>query len=145
MKRFPKAKIYEAFSALGDKRIKLLDENHAIVISSNFKKEYQLVWNNKEISSTDNATFWQGYPGYPVIAIWILKNVVTVSEEIFSLFKGINWNQLNEKYKRDYDEAINEVLEELGSEERNKIETIVDEIYEEIMGLDWKIVRKVEI
>ena len=64
----PIEKIYEAYSAIADNRI-ALHENYAAVLSSDKSKEYTVGWNGNVYTSDDNATYWQGYAGYPVIAV----------------------------------------------------------------------------
>ncbi len=140
MKMPPKAKIYEAFSAIADKRIQIKDKE-ALVKSSDWTKEYKIKWQDNKISSTDNATFWQGYPGYPVIALWLELGIINFNKEIVFNFKNINWHELNNKYKRDYNKAVNEVINTLTNKETILKE--VDNIYDQIAKLDFQIVRKI--
>ena len=104
----PVAKIYEAFSVLADGRIKL-EENKATITSSNDEKQYTVVWNENEITSNDNATVWQGYPGYPVIAVWLMKNRISYQKDIIKYFKNINWHEINKQNKRDYQKGIEDI------------------------------------
>lgn len=145
MKMPPIAKIYEAFSAIADKRVKLQEES-AQVTSSDSKKEYLVCWNANQISSNDNATFWQGYPGYPVIAVWLLKGQISYNSEVVKYFKNINWHEINKKNKRDYEAGVNEVLNELVMQgiDTEKIEQEVDSIYNAISKLPIQIVRKIK-
>lgn len=140
MKMPPKAKIYEAFSAIADNRI-AIKENEATVKSSDLKKEYQIKWQDNKISSTDNATFWQGYPGYPVIAIWLETGIIDYNKDITNGFKNINWHELNNKYKRNYDKAVQEVLDSLPN--KDDIIKEVDNIYTKLESLNYEIVRKI--
>ena len=94
----PIAKIYEAYTCIADKRVQL-EENRAFVTSSDGKKKYNVSWKENIYVSNDNASFWQGYPGYPVIAVLILQHKLPFKENIISLFKNINWHALNEKYR----------------------------------------------
>lgn len=94
----PIEKIYEAYSALADNRIKI-SEDFADVLSSDSAKSYKVMWKDNTYSSTDNATYWQGYAGYPVIGVLILQSKLTVDSTIFEHFSGINWNSLNKKHK----------------------------------------------
>lgn len=143
MKMPPKAKIYEAFSAIADERIKI-NKNSAIVKSSDYKKEYQIFWNDFEISSNDNATFWQGYPGYPVIAVWLELSLIPYDKKIIKYFKNINWHEINEKNKRNYDKGINDLLTKFMESGVNiqEIKQEVDNIYLKIETLQYKIIRK---
>ncbi len=145
MKKMPPiAKIYEAFSVLADERIKL-EENKAIITSSNYEKQYTVIWNENEITSNDNATFWQGYPGYPIIAVWLVNNKITYDKDITKNFKNINWHDINKQNKRDYQKGIEDILNTLAEKniDTEKIEEEVDQIYQSIENLDFKIVRKI--
>lgn len=142
----PIAKIYEAFSVLSDNRIKV-EENRAIITSSNQKKEYTVTWNETEISSNDNATFWQNYPGYPILAVWLKTNKISYQQEVIKYFKKINWHENNKKNKRNYKKGINDVLNQLAEQnvDTETIEQEVDRIYKEIENLNYEIVRKIKI
>ncbi|MCI8467594.1 MAG: hypothetical protein HFI08_05345 [Bacilli bacterium] len=146
MKKMPPiAKIYEAFSVLADGRIKL-EENKATITSSNDEKQYTVVWNENEITSNDNATVWQGYPGYPVIAVWLMKNRISYQKDIIKYFKNINWHEINKQNKRDYQKGIEDILNALKEDniDTEKIEEEVNRIYLAIENLDFKIVRKIK-
>ena len=145
MKKMPPvAKIYEAFSVLADGRIKL-EENKATITSSNDEKQYTVVWNENEITSNDNATVWQGYPGYPVIAVWLMKNRISYQKDIIKYFKNIDWHEINKQNKRDYQKGIEDILNALREDniDTEKIEEEVNRIYFAIENLDFKIVRKI--
>lgn len=138
----PIAKIYEAYTCIADERVKI-DGTEAIVSSSNGKKNYKVKWKNNIYVSNDNASYWQGYPGYPIIAILMLQDKLTYNKEIISQFKNINWNALNEKYKRDYNKAVEEVLNRIAYNSF-VIKKETEKIYEEIKNLDIEIKKKLE-
>ena len=138
----PIAKIYEAYTCIADKRIQL-EENRAFVTSSDGKKKYTVLWKENIYVSNDNATFWQGYPGYPILAILMLQHKLPFKENIISLFKNINWHELNLKYKRNYDKAIEEALSNINYD-GNEIKTETEKIYNELKKLDIIIKRKLE-
>lgn len=139
----PIEKIYEAYSALADNRIHM-GETSAEVTSSDGTKSYKVAWKDNTYSSTDNATFWQGYAGYPVIAVLILQSKLTADSAIFTHFSGVNWNSLNKKHKRDYRAALMEVFAEkqLPQETIDHIEAMTQQVFEQLRQLDLKIVRK---
>lgn len=135
----PIEKIYEAFSAIADRRVKI-SQGFALVSSSDYKKEYTVVWNGDYYSSNDNASYWQGYLGYPVIAVLMLQGKITFNNAIPEYFKNINWKKLNSEYKNQYDKAVSSVLERLKSEGID-VKTIKEEvmnIFEQIKTLDIK-------
>jgi len=122
----PIEKIYEAFSAVASERVKIIGEK-AMVHSSDYKKEYTIEWHDNEYSSNDNASYYQGYLGYPVIAVLMLQNIIKYKPEIATYFKQINWKKLNTKYKNKYAEVVEIILNDLVSEGVN-IEEIVAEV-----------------
>lgn len=143
MKKMPPiAKIYEAYTCIADNRIEI-KENVATVSSSDGKKKYTIKWKDNNYTSNDNATFWQGYPGYPVLAVLMLQNKLNYKKEIANLFTNINWHELNDKHKRDYNAAVEEVLENINYDSAS-IKEETEKIYEEIKNLDIAIKRKIE-
>jgi hypothetical protein len=108
----PLVKIYEAIGALGDGRIELEDERHASVLSSDRRKKYQveISADGREISSNDNSSYWQGYLGYPAIAVMLRRGLHPVRPEVISALSGISWNELNRSFRNDYSRTINEVM-----------------------------------
>jgi hypothetical protein len=108
----PLAKIYEAIGALGDGRVRLEDERHASVVSSDRSKTYQveLSADGREISANDNASYWQGYIGYPAIAVILKRGLCPVQAEAMSALTGIPWNELNRRFRNDYSRTISEVM-----------------------------------
>lgn len=139
MKKPPIAKVYEALSAIADNRIKM-ESDHALVTSSNYSKTYTVKFSANFYSSNDNATYWQHYPGYPIIAVLIQQNRLKVSVEEQKLlveFKNIDWKKLNTKFKNDYDKAINQFLSTTNNQ-RN-IEPFVNHVYSQLVQLDLQI------
>ncbi len=109
----PKAKVYEALSAVGDGRIFLKSNISAEVTSSDGTKAYLVEWSEvhfKKIISNDNASYWQGYLGYPIIAVLLIKNKIDYNPEVAKLMVGVNWKKINTDFKRDYNKAIEYVL-----------------------------------
>lgn len=110
----PVEKVYEAWTALADDRYDLSPEA-LIVRSSDGSKEYRVTWGDKDkYCSNDNATFWQGYAGYPVIMALMLQGRVPYDGEVASWFAGIPWKALNDTHKRDYAAALAEAFERAG-------------------------------
>lgn len=110
----PVEKVYEAWTALVDDRYDLSPEA-LIVRSSDGSKEYRVTWDDEgRYRSNDNATFWQGYAGYPVIMALMLQGRVPFNGEVAAWFKGIPWKALNDAHKRDYAAALAEAFERAG-------------------------------
>ena len=91
----PKAKIYEALSAVGDGRVEMVGERTAQVTSSARDTTYTVEWSEdgKGITSNDNASYWQGYPGYPILAVLMVRTDLNFSPRIASSLSGVAWKQ----------------------------------------------------
>lgn len=139
----PIEKISEAYTAIEDNRVEFY-ENHAIVKSSNFEKEYLIKWKENLYYSNDNSTYWQGYPGYPVIAVLMLQSKLSLNKEVSKYFKDINWNKLNKDNKRDYKKSVEQILENNSIEEKELIFAEINRVFEEIKNLDLELTRKKE-
>lgn len=113
----PLEKVYEAWSALADERVSMCaDERRATVASSNGQKDYTVAWDadGHVYSSNDNATYWQGYAGYPVLAVLMEQGRLPLDPAAAEAFAGVNWTELNERFKRDYASAVAHVVDERG-------------------------------
>ncbi len=141
MKMPPIYKIPEAWSAIADDRIAIgFAGNTASVRSSNDQKEYTIKWNDTTYVSDDSASYWQGYPGYPVIAVWMKQGILEYDDKIVHQFQNINWNALNQKYKRNYQKAFEEVIQNFDNQE--EVIDQMNQTYEAIQKLDYQIKRK---
>jgi Leu/Phe-tRNA-protein transferase len=144
MKMPPREKIHEALSAIVDDRVIIDNQNNkAIVYSSNRSKEYIVEWNDNIYSSNDNATFWQGYPGYPVIATLLIQNKIDYDKNITKYFKDINWKELNTKFNNDYSKAVEFIYSDLKNNniDTDYIDKEIDNIYHSLENLNIAIKR----
>lgn len=142
MKKLPPLeKIAEAYTAIVDERI-IMKEREAIVLSSNGEKKYIIRWNDSSYYSSDNATYWQGYAGYPVIAVLMLQNKLSFDKSILKYFSKIPWNKLNKEYKRDYAKVLNLILDKYDDEIKKTIHTSISKVYKELEQLDISLTRK---
>ena len=109
----PIAKVYEAIGAVADGRLRIEDARRAFVTSSEGTKIYEVEISagGREISSNDNASYWQGYLGYPAIAVMIAHGLIhRPPEAVIRALAGVAWKELNTRYRNDYDRTIEEVL-----------------------------------
>jgi hypothetical protein len=109
----PLAKVYEALGALGDGRVHLADAQHASVTSSDGSRTYQveISADGREISSNDNASFWQGYLGYPAIAVMIACGLYHPRADVITALTGVPWKELNTRFRNDYSRTLAEVMQ----------------------------------
>lgn len=107
----PLIKVYEAMGALGDGRVRMLDGGRAQVTSSESDKTYEVEVSddNREISSNDNGSYWQGYIGYPGIAVLLARGFYRAPANVIDALADIPWKELNRKFKNDYDKTLAEV------------------------------------
>ena len=107
----PLVKVYEALGALGDGRVQIIDDEHALVASSEGDKTYEVKTRDggRELSSSDNASYWQGYVGYPAIAVLLFRGIIPLPAGASYALAGIPWNELNRRFKRDYAKTLAEV------------------------------------
>lgn len=137
----PIEKIPEAYTAIEDDRVILFDE-YANVKSSNNENKYLIHWKDNVYYSNDNSTYWQGYIGYPVIAVLMLQNKLSLNREISKYFKNINWNKLNKDNKRNYRLSLVQALEGVAEDEIKMIYDEINKVYEEIKNLDIELTKK---
>jgi hypothetical protein len=135
----PAAKVYEALSALADGRVQLLAPGRAEVTSSEGDNVYSVEWSEdgRRITANDNASYWQGYSGYPIIAVLLATGRIGYDPEVARLLAGVPWHDLNERFKRDYDAAVESVLQEVEQSggDRAAIVRQVEAIYRGLEGL----------
>lgn len=147
LKKFPPIeKIPEAYSAIVDERIQI-EDSLAYVYSSNMEKRYTVLFDKDSYASNDSATYWQGYPGYPILAVWMKQGILSYDASIAKLFQGVDWNALNKKYKRKYSEALASLYAKMSSEEVEAAQQEITKVYEEIQQLSFHIkknTKKVE-
>src|ERR1700676_881614 len=107
----PPIKIYEALGAIGDGRVRLEDEHRALVTSSEGDKTYEVEISDdgREISSNDNSSYWQGYLGYPDIAVLLMRVLYRPPANVIDALAGIPWKEINRRFKNDYDKTLAEV------------------------------------
>ena len=140
MKKMPPIeKAYEAYSAIADGRVEMHD-GYALVASSDGVKTYEVAWEGDVYSSNDNATYWQGYAGYPVLAVLILQGrLPKPTNACLADLAGIPWNALNAAHKRDYAAAAADALAD--KTHADEIRAAARELYEALGTLDLTVKR----
>jgi len=135
----PKAKIYEALSALGDGRVTIITNTSAQVVSSAGNKTYDIEWSEdgSKITSNDNASYWQGYLGYPIVAVLMARSVISFDHAVAKQLAGIPWKDVNTKFRNNYDKAVQQVLGdvELRGGSPEAVIKEVDLIYAQLEGM----------
>lgn len=133
------SKIYEALTAIADKRIELTSEFKARCYSSSKGKFYEIEYDPEtdSIMSNDNTAFYTDSVSYPMIALLMLKGKMIYEPKLLDMLKGIYWKEINQKFKNDYDQAIEFVLADLKSKniDVDFIQIEIGKIYERVGDL----------
>lgn len=134
------SKVYEALTAIADKRIELVEENKAHCYSSSKGKYYEIEYNpeTKEIMSNDNTAYFTGAVSYPMIALLMLKQELKYDQELLEILKNIVWKDVMTKFKNDYSKGIEFVLVDLKSKgiDVDFVRNEVGKIYDEVCKLE---------
>ena len=131
------SKVYEAYTALSDNRVEKINDSLYLVASSDRTKKYTVKREEDLFSSNDNATRWQHYAGYPILAVRMYENRISYSNDILPLRKNICWKKENTKFKNDYDKAIGDVLASYSEEDKEKIQKAIEETLEDIESKEY--------
>ncbi len=134
----PRAKVFEAFSAVADGRVRLAGPGSATVVSSGGDKTYDVEWSDdgRTIAANDNASYWQGYLGYPALAVLLARGELRAGDDVVAALAGVPWHDLNQRFKRDYDAAVAHVLAELPGPDAATVEGRVDDVMADLAALD---------
>ncbi len=111
----PRAKVFEAFTAIADGRARLTGPGSATVTSSRRDKIYDVAWSDdgRTVTANDNASYWQGYLGYPIVAVLLARGELRADDHAVDAMAGVPWHDLNRRFKRDYEAAVAQVLGEV--------------------------------
>ena len=140
MKKFPPIeKILEAYTAIADNHVKL-ENDQALVTSSNETKTYTVTFHDNTYTSNDNASYWQGYLGYPGIVVLMLQGKLPYDKELAQQFAGVDWNKINQEYKRNYAQAADAVMTAKGIGKK-KAETKLHHVYDTLKQLPINVKR----
>lgn len=134
----PIIKIYEALGAIADERIEITQWLfvEAKVYSSDRNKYYTVNYDpaNNAIMTNDNGSYWQGYLGYPSIAILLIQGDLPFNQEYSNLLKDIPRKKINTQNKNDFNKTQqqidNMIIEKWHNikELHKYIENVADEI-----------------
>ncbi len=133
----PVEKVPEAYSAVADSRVEFVSDHAANVKSSDGSKTYHVSWDSSGWSSDDNGSRWQGYSGYPILAVMILKEILPADCEVVNRYAGVDWTALNKQFKRDYAASSASVMEKIAASgfPKERIEASIAKTYEALKAL----------
>lgn len=137
----PVEKVFEAWTAIVDDRVQLF-ANHADVDSSDGTKGYVVRFDGDRYSSDDNATFWRGYAGYPVLAVMMLQGRLPFDKKEAKKWRDVNWKAINTRYRNNYAKAVEEIARERNIDLKNSY-TAAENVLESLKQQNIQIKRKI--
>ena len=135
----PRIKVLEALGAIGDERVKLLEDGkHAVVVSSDGSRTYNVYVDigKRIVYSNDNGTVYRGYVGYPIISVLMLLGVLPLDRDSAEKLKGIKWKSLNEKYKRYFivEKIVKNIYKKRGGDP-SRLDSFVKETLDKLKNI----------
>jgi hypothetical protein len=135
-------KVYESLSAVADNRIVIISETKAKCTSTSGNKYYDIHFdlNTGATMSNDNSAYYTDTLSYPLIALLMITNRLDYDKDLLQYFKNIFWKDINQKFKNDYDKAIDYVLAEfvIKNYPVEKIKNKINLIYKNVCALKIK-------
>ena len=136
----PREKVHEALSAVLDERVSIVADNRAEVWSSDRSKRYTVTWSSdlSSFGANDNASFYQGYTGYPILAVMLKLGVLPFRIDDCRPLRDVPWKAINKKHKNNYALAVADVLNERLPEasKRQAIDAYIDEVFDKLVSLE---------
>lgn len=110
-------KVYEALSAIADKRIQLISDTEAKSTSTSGGKTYTITYDptTGAMMSDDNSAYWAEIISYPMIAFLMITNRLDYDKKYLPYMENIKWKDINQKFKNDLDKSTDYVLVDLKS------------------------------
>ncbi|GAB4026404.1 MAG: hypothetical protein Fur0011_2030 [Candidatus Microgenomates bacterium] len=109
------SKVYEALTAIADKRYELVSDTELKLYSSSRGKFYTVTYNpqTKQIMSNDNTAYYTHSISYPMLTLLMLRGDLAYDTSLLAPLSNIVWKDIMTKHKNDYDAGIAEVLSDL--------------------------------
>lgn len=106
------SKVYEALTAIADKRYELISDTQLKLHSSSRGKYYTITYDpqTKQIMSNDNTAYYTHSISYPMLTLLMLREDLHYDQSLLTPLNGIVWKDIMTKHKNDYDAGITEVL-----------------------------------
>lgn len=139
----PITKVYEALGTVADGRV-AISGNTAKVRSSSGNKSYDVTYDPAAdaIMVNDNASYWQGYLGYPAIAFLLDIGILEFRPELADLLKGVKWKDINQRFKNDFEKALESIESRLNPDDRKALDEYAASVHKRIGELHLSLLGK---
>lgn len=140
--------VYEAISAVADKRISLIGKNKAKCFSTSGNKYYEIEYDPEadSIMSNDNMAYYVKQISYPMVAYFLVIKKISYNKDILKYFKNIKWKDINQKNKNNYMKSVEEVLDKIEKEggDSKYIKEEVEKISVQVLNMKLKYLGKLK-
>jgi hypothetical protein len=139
----PIVKMYEALGAVVDDRVEV-SGNTGKVYSSSRNKFYDVTYDesSQAIMVNDNGSYYKGYLGYPAVAFLLSIGKIQYDATLAARLKDVAWKDINQKFKNDFDKAMDYILEERFPNDRAVIDAEAAALLEQVTKLNLKMLGK---
>jgi hypothetical protein len=138
-------KIYEALGANADGRVEIVVRGKSgKVYSSSRQKFYDIEYDQEggSIMSNDNSSYWKGELGYPSIAFLMAIGELEYDDNLGNILKGIPWKDINQKFKNNFEKALDSVLSQKTEEEKRLLADFTKRTLDQIAKLSLNLLGK---
>lgn len=127
------SKVYEALTAIADKRYELVSDTELKLFSSSRGKFYTVTYDpsTRQIMSNDNTAYYTHSISYPMITLLMLRGDLAYDTSLLAPLSNIIWKDIMTKHKNNYDAGIVEVLADLKSRgiDTDSLQAKINSIY----------------
>ena len=134
----PRAKVFEAFTAVADGRVRLTGPGSATVVSSGGDKTYDVEWSDdgRTVSPTTTPRTGRVTSATPSSPSSWRAASCTPARTPSPPWPASPGTSSTQRYKRDYDAAVAHVLGELPDGDAVDVEREVDRVLADLAALD---------
>lgn len=146
-KKTPVEKVYEAWTAIADGRIKIAEgstvsEGSATMSSSITASIMTYAGKKMDGCSIRTTTRRIGaYAGYPILAVLMMQGRLPYDEAVAGQYAGVDWKAVNTRHRNKYAEAIAEVQTERNLD-REQAATAARAVSDGLEDLNISVTRK---
>ena len=127
------SKVYEAVTAIADKRYELVSDTELKLFSSSRGKFYTVKYDpsTKAIMSNDNTAYYTHSVSYPMLTLLMLRGDLPYDQDLLTPLSNIIWKDIMTKHKNNYDAGIAEVLADLNDRgiDTDSLQAKINSIY----------------